>query len=193
LDVSLQGNFSQGYIFIAMYQAPGAGPYIYDKFGNLVWDGAGVVGAANAHNFHVCSYQNADHLCMFVGNQQSGYATGNDIIVDANYRIVATVQTGRGMPPADQHEYRLAQGGETALMTSYHTMAFDLSYAPYNVNNQQGWLLEGAFQEVNITTGEVLFEWFSSNHVDIRDTRIEPHSFGQSGDGFTPHTAFDYL
>ena len=191
----MQGNFSNGYIFIAPYQAPGAGPYIYDKVnGDLVWDGFGVVGGANAHNFHVCTYQNADHLCMFSGNQQPGYAVGNGIIVDTNYKVVASVQTGNSLTPADQHEFQLTPDGETALLTSYQTIPFDLSAPQYgNVTNQQGWLQQGVFQEVNVTTGEVLFEWFSSNHVDIRDSRVAPKSSDVSGDGYTPHSAWDYF
>lgn len=62
-------------------------PYIYDKFGNLVWDGYGAVGAANAHNFHVCSYQGVDHLCMMVGNQQEGSLTLVDSDVACKKRL----------------------------------------------------------------------------------------------------------
>jgi len=131
---------------------------------------------------------------MFSGNQQPGYAVGTGIIVDTNYRIVASVQTGGGLTPADQHEFRLTPGGETAMLTSYQTIPFDLSAPQYgNVTNQQGWLQQGVFQEVNVTTGEVLFEWFSSNHVDISDSRVAPHSSDVAGDGLTPHSAWDYF
>lgn len=131
---------------------------------------------------------------MFSGNQQPGYAVGNGIIVDTNYRIIASVQTGNGLTPADQHEFRLTPGGETALLTSYQTIPFDLSASQYGgVTNQQGWLQQGVFQEVNITTGEVLFEWFSSNHVDVQDSRVPPHSSDVAGDGLTPHSAWDYF
>lgn len=76
LNVTIQDGFSNGYIFMSPYSdASAPAPYIYDKFGNLVWDGYGAVGAANAHNFHVCSYQGVDHLCMMVGNQQEGLLT----------------------------------------------------------------------------------------------------------------------
>lgn len=72
MNISSYGDFSQGYIFIAPYQAPGSGPYIYDKFGNLVWDGFGAVGAANVHDFKVCTYNNSAALCAALGNQQPG-------------------------------------------------------------------------------------------------------------------------
>lgn len=113
--------------------------------------------------------------------------------MDSDYRIVASVQTGDSLTPVDMHEFTLAEDGETALVTAYSIIPVDLSYPPYNVTEQQGWLSQGVFQEINITTGQVLFEWFSSNHVDIRDTRILPHTTDVGGDGFTPRTPFDYL
>lgn len=48
------------------------------------------------------------------------------------------------------HEFWLTEGGETALVTSYNIIPFDLSYPPYNVMNQQGWLTQGVFQELRL-------------------------------------------
>lgn len=118
---------------------------------------------------------------------------GNGLIIDKDYQIVTSVQTGGNARPADQHEFILTPGGKSALLTSYLTIPYDLSGPPYNINAQQGWLSEGVFQEVNIETGDVVFEWFSANHVDVSDSMIAPHSTDVSGDGLTPHTAFDYF
>jgi hypothetical protein len=139
--VTIQNGFSHGYIFMSPYQASASGPYIYDKFGNLVWDGYGLVGAANAHNFYVCSYQGSDHLCMVVVNQEKGYGFGMGIIVDSDYRIVASVQSCNNTTPVDMHEFWLTESDETALVTSYNIVPFDLSYPPYDVMDQQGWLV----------------------------------------------------
>jgi hypothetical protein len=192
--VTIQDGFSQGLVFISPYnEASAAGPYIYDKFGNLVWDGYGITGAETTQNFHVCPYKGSDHLCMVVGNQQKGYLFGVGIIVDTDYRIVASVQTGDSLTPVDMHEFWLTEGGETAMVSSYQIIPVDLAYPPYNVMGQQGWMTQGVFQEIDIATGAVLFEWYSSNHVDIRDTRILPHTTDVGGDGYTPRTPFDYL
>lgn len=191
MNITHAGAFSQGYIFIAPYQHPGAGPYIYDKFGNLVWDGFGIVGSANVHDFKVCQYLGTPHLCITQANQQAGYAVGQDIIVDSNYRIVATVQTGRDAMPADQHEFQLIDGASpSGIMTSYRVISYDMT--SYGIDGQ-GWLLEGMFQEVDVQTGEVLFEWYSTNHVDPSMSQIKPNTTDISGDGLTPATAFDYF
>ncbi|KAF2156177.1 hypothetical protein K461DRAFT_265603 [Myriangium duriaei CBS 260.36] len=191
MNVSIQGNFSPGYVFVAPYQGTRPAPYIYDKFGNLVWDGFGVVGSSNAHNFHVCSYKGSDHLCYNQMNQALGYGIGQALIMDNNYRVVASVQTSGNVPPADMHEFQLINGGETALLSSYQVIPYDLS--AYNINSGLGWVTQGVFQEINVTTGEVLFEWFSTNHVDISETQLKPNSTDTSGNGLSAGTAFDYF
>lgn len=75
--ISDPSQFDQGYIFIGPYQAPAGGAYIYDKFGNLVWDGFGILGPTNAHDVHVCQYKGSAHLCVTAVNQQNGYGVGN--------------------------------------------------------------------------------------------------------------------
>ncbi|KAK4550572.1 hypothetical protein LTR36_000151 [Oleoguttula mirabilis] len=194
LNITQSGPFSHGYIFISPFQHPGAGAYIYDKFGNLIWDGFGVIGSANAHDFKVCQYLGSPHLCVSQMNQQNGYGMGQGLIIDSNYRVVASVQTGRDAMPADMHDFQLLDkpNGPTALLTSYRAIPYDLSAV--NITTGQGWLLEGMFQEVDVKTGDVLFEWYSSNHVDPANTQVQINNTVEfSGDGFTPSTAFDYF
>ncbi|KAI5268156.1 hypothetical protein E4T47_07852 [Aureobasidium subglaciale] len=191
LNVTLQADFTPGYVFISPYKSVKPAPYIYDKFGNLIWDGYGVAGSANAHNFRPCQYNGATHLCFNQVNQQKGYGIGQGVIVDDDYRVVATVQTGGSAQPVDMHEFQLLNEGETAIISAYQIIPFDLSY--FNITTGLGWLSEGVFQEVNVTTGEVLFEWFSTNHVDPSESQITPNTTDTGGDGFGPQTAFDYF
>ncbi|THV85390.1 hypothetical protein D6D02_08023 [Aureobasidium pullulans] len=191
LNVTLQADFTPGYVFVSPYKAIKPAPYIYDKFGNLVWDGYGVTGSANAHNFRPCEYRGQPHLCFTQVNQQNGYGIGQGVIVDSDYKVVATVQTGGNTEPADMHEFQLLNDGDTAILSAYQIVPFDLSY--FNITTGLGWLSEGVFQEVNVTTGEVLFEWFSTNHVDPSESQITPNSTDTGGDGFGPQTAFDYF
>ncbi|KAK4505016.1 hypothetical protein PRZ48_002979 [Zasmidium cellare] len=181
-----------GLIFMGPYGNgyTGAGPRIYDKQGNLVWDGYGVL-PGNAHNVHVCTYQGSPHLCMVLGSDQVGFAAGMGIIVDSNYRIVQTVQTGRGAMPVDEHEFHLVDNGTHALVTFYQTVPFDLS--PINITSGMGFLMQGGFQEIDVESGDVLFEWYSVNHVDLLDSVIQPNTSDVSGTGTTGTSGFDYF
>ncbi|KAI9833769.1 MAG: hypothetical protein M1819_003502 [Sarea resinae] len=193
LDVTLNDAdlVTPGYIFIAPYELENPGPYIYDNNGDLVWSGWGVSGAANVHGIHVCDYRGANHLCFFQGNQQKGYARGHGVIMDNHYRIVNSVQAGGGVPPSDMHEFNLANGGETALMTVYRQRQYDLS--AFGVKSGLGWIMESIFQEVNVTTSEVIFEWRSLDHVDPSDSYTLPGSTDTSGDGLGKGTPWDYF
>lgn len=62
---------------MAPYMHVAAGPYIYDKFGDLVWDGFGIIGPTNSHDFRPCQYKGEPHLCVTTVNQQLGYGVGN--------------------------------------------------------------------------------------------------------------------
>ena len=89
------------------------------------------------------------------------------------------------------HEFQLLDDGETAVLSSYNIIPYDLSV--FNITTGLGWISEGVFQEVNVTSGELIFEWHSSLHVTPSESQITPDSSDTGGDGFSPHTAFDYF
>lgn len=95
--------------------------------------------------------------------------------------------------PADQHEIQIVNGGSAALLTFYKTIPYDLS--SYGVGGQ-GWLDQSGFQEVDIASGNVLFEWYSTEHVDLSNTQIAINTTDavlDDNNGLTPHSGFDYL
>lgn len=76
--------------------------------------------------------------------------------MDNRYRIVRSVQSGGGMSAADMHEFKLINGGKTALMTIYQQRQYDMSR--WNIRTGMAWIMESIFQEVDVETSEVLFE-----------------------------------
>ena len=128
---------------------------------------------------------------MFQGNQQPGYARGHAVILNTNYEIVQTVESGNSYGPADQHEFKLTNNSETALITIYNQIPYDLSRL--GITRSQGWISDSRFQEVNITDGSVLFQWSATDHVDPFESYVGLKSSDISGDGLTPDTAWDSL
>lgn len=158
---------------------------------NLVWSGWGASGPGNVHGMHVCKYKGADHLCFFQGNQQKGYCRGHGVIMDNQYRIVQSVQAGGGMSSSDMHEFMPINDGKTALMTIYQQRQYDMS--PWNIKTGVGWIMESIFQEVEVETSKVLFEWRSLDHVHPTVSYTLPASTDTSGDGLSPHSPWDYF
>ena len=81
--------------------------------------------------------------------------------------------------------------GKSALLTTYKTTPYDLS--SFNITSGLGWLLHGGFQEVDVESGEVVFEWYALDHITVDQTQTLPGKSHVVGDGYTPMSAFDYF
>lgn len=160
-----------------------------------MWSGAANFGGIKAYNPHVCKHNSEDHICFHQGEGRLGYARGNGLILDSTYDVVRMVRPGGSLSGiADMHEYRLADDGRTALMTIYQTIPYDLS--PFGITDGFGWIVEAVFQEVNVETGEVVFEWRSCDHRETspyEGRKILPGNTLVGGFGVHPITPWDYF
>ncbi|KOC09279.1 hypothetical protein AFLA70_39g003881 [Aspergillus flavus AF70] len=192
MEISLKNDslITPGYIFMAPYQTELPGPYIYDTDGNLVWTGADGSTTELFHDLQVCPYEGSDHLCYFQGNQIEGYARGRNIILNKDYAQAATVQSGDGLTLSDMHELDIIDN-TSVLIAIYQPRRYNLT--AYNVSADNGWVMDGVFQEINITSGKVLFEWRSLDHVGISETYTPIRLNTVVGDGLSNATAWDYF
>ncbi|KAK4569424.1 hypothetical protein LTR86_003187 [Recurvomyces mirabilis] len=116
--------------------------------------------------------------------------------MDHNYRVVKTVDSSGAGASADMHEFKMTPyaNGTTVLMTVYQPRQYDLTINPrFNVERGMGWIVEGVFQEVEIETGKVLFEWRSLDHVDPSLSWTMPGTTDTSGDGLHEESPWDYF
>ncbi|KAI5359650.1 Putative arylsulfotransferase [Septoria linicola] len=185
-----------GLIFFAPYRNVDPGPYIYDNFGQLVWSGAGELGPMTAHTPRVCQYKGTDHLCFFTGEQHQGFARGHGVIMDKHYRVVKQIDSSGAGASSDMHEFKVAphSDGTTVLMTVYQPRQYDLTVNPrFNIQHGMGWVVEGVFQEIDIETGKVVFEWRSLDHVDPSEAWTLPGTTDTSGTGLHEQEPWDYF
>jgi len=184
-----EDGVTPGYIFMAPYQSPQQSATIYEQDGTPVWFGWGVTGGAGVHDFKVCQYNGSDHLCYFEGYQYLGFARGQDVILDTNLRPVKTVTAMNGMGAIDQHEFKVVN--DSALTTIYHPMPYDLS--AFNITDGQGWIQNGVFQDHNLTTGELNFEWSAIEHVALSESYVDANQSEVAGSGFSALSPWDYF
>ncbi|KAJ9658263.1 hypothetical protein H2198_003836 [Neophaeococcomyces mojaviensis] len=191
LSVNISENgVTPGYIFMAPYQSLQNTAAIYDIDGTLVWYGYGVTGTGgNIHDFRVCSYNGTDHLCFFNGEQYSGYSRGQAVIMDTHLRQVRTVTSQNGLSAIDQHEFNIIN--DTAITVIYHPERYDLS--AFNVTAGEGWIQNSIFQDTNLTTGELVFEWSAVEHVAISEGYVSPNQSEVAGTGFDARSPWDYF
>jgi hypothetical protein len=172
-----------GYVFvapkIASTTAP-QGPEIIDDQGRPVWFKP-LTNGDQAADFRVQRYRGEPVLTWSEGQGLGGVQTTPtvDYVLDASYRVVATVRAGNGYN-ADSHEFRLTPYG-TALITVYNPVPYDLS--PYG-GPKDGTVVDGIAQEIDVATGRVVFEWHSLDHVGIDESH---------GTVPTTNTPYDYF
>jgi hypothetical protein len=158
-----------GDIFVAPYAGPGqAGPMILEPSGGLLWFKP-LPAYTEATNLQVQEYEGKPVLTWWQGNiTVHGFGLGEDVIADDTYTDIAHVRAGNGHQ-ADLHEFELTPQG-TALITAYDPILCDLSSVG---GPAYGGVTDSLFQEIDIKTGLVMYEWTSIDHVAL-DESYEP-------------------
>ncbi|HEY1793997.1 MAG TPA: arylsulfotransferase family protein [Opitutaceae bacterium] len=85
-------------------------------------------------------------------------------ILDNTYSVVAKVMASNYN--ADQHEFQLTPQN-SALLVIYNSIQADLSSVG---GSTTGWVTEGVVQEIDIASGDVLFEWHSLPNVALSES-----------------------
>jgi hypothetical protein len=149
------GPTAPGLVFVAPKLGPGTlGPLIVDDTGEPVWVRS--AGALVACDLRVQQYRGSSVLTWWEGKSSNGYGQGSFVIADHSYAEVTRVRAGHG-DAADLHEMVITPAG-TALIGAYVPVADGRGATAQR-------LLESVVQEVDIATGDVLFEWHSRDHV----------------------------
>jgi hypothetical protein len=159
-----------GDVFVAPYGGPGQpGPMILDPSGGLLWFKP-LPRYTSATNLKVQEYAGRAVLTWWQGRiSVHGFGTGEDVIADSGYADIAHVRAGNGHS-ADLHEFQLTPQG-TALITSYFPVLCDLSSVG---GSSYAGLTDGVFQEIDVRTGLVMYEWTSLDHVAMSESYASP-------------------
>jgi hypothetical protein len=166
---------AQGDLFIATKNGLGErypaqdGPMILDGEGRPVWFRPVLEESHDAMDFKVQRYRGEPVLTGWQG-VHGGWGNGEYLIFDRSYREVARVRAGNGLA-GDHHEFLVTER-DTALFTIYRGVPMDLSAAG---GPKQVTVMDGIVQEVDIETGEVLFEWHSLEHVGFEESTTGPN------------------
>jgi hypothetical protein len=174
------------------YSLPKPGPMILDRRGELVW----------AHHFEnkfggqaydlmVQNYKGQDYLTFWLGDDRvRGHGSGSYYLLDSSYNIFKKIGGANGLS-ADLHEFLILPEG-TALMTVYEIVPGDVStlrsFDPNKPEDKDpNYVWDCAFQEVDIDTGKLIFQWRASDHYNITET------YRGIGPGGTKNDPFDWF
>jgi Arylsulfotransferase (ASST) len=162
VNVRASDGVAPGYVFVGPKKGEGQdGPMIVDDEGRLVWF---------AKDRYVCdfkaqTYRGEPVLTWWQGGIVAGHGVGEYVIFDSSYREVRRVTAGNGYR-GDLHEFSITPR-DTALVTIYAETKTDLSMVG---GPKDGPVWNGIAQEIDLETGEVLFEWRSLDHVGVEES-----------------------
>jgi hypothetical protein len=176
-----------GYIFLTPASGTGLwGPLMVDEKGSPIWFKKVPDPATVAIDFKTQQYRNKPVLTWWEGTiggtGGQGVGQGEFVIADTSYREITRVRAA-GSEQADQHDFVVTPRG-TALFWVYDPVPFDLTALG---GPKDGVLHDGVIQEVDIKTGQKVFEWRARDHV-TPDESYAPLPQGESA-----HLPYDYF
>lgn len=90
--------------------------------------------------------------------------------LDKHYEEHISISAGDGIR-GDLHAFTLTDN-DTAIFTGYKIVPHDLTSVG---RDKESWIWESLFQELDIVSGKVLFEWRASDHFDFNDVYVNPN------------------
>src|SRR5829696_2007346 len=172
VEVTTQAHdTAPGYIFVAPEEgdARQGGSMIFDDRGEVVWFRPLQGRYGRAHDLKVQRYRGKSVLTWMDGVNEY-------VIFDHSYREIARLSAGNGYY-GDHHEF-LISPQDTALILIYNAVPWDLSSIG-GLKNDRVWQV--VIQELDIESGEVLFEWHSIEHVGLDETYATVSQDGRPG------------
>jgi Arylsulfotransferase (ASST) len=137
------------------------GSLIVDNLGSPVWYQPAPPGKS-VSDLNLQLYQGQPVLTWWEGSviAPPGFGRGEHVIMDSQYRELHRIQAGNGQQ-ADLHELVLTPQG-TALLTAFQPVAADLSAQG---GSAKGMIFDCLVQEIELSSGRVILEWHSRDHV----------------------------
>ncbi|RFU31497.1 hypothetical protein B7463_g4795, partial [Scytalidium lignicola] len=164
------------------------GPVILDAKGNLIWLGHDKF--EQTLNLNVQKYKGQDYLTFWTKNKKTSHSKHfkkSYVMLNSSYEVAYTVRPhGKGLK-GDSHEFRITPQG-TALITIYHKHKADCTDLGLG---KSCWIQDGLFQEIDIETGDLIYEWRATDHIRMTDVFSSPSM--KDGHGKSKDDAFDFF
>jgi Arylsulfotransferase (ASST) len=139
------------------------GPIILSPQGQLIWFSP-IPGGRFACDVEVQRYEGQSVLTYWQG-YGGALPAGQDVIVNHFYQTIAVVHAGTGYL-TDTHEFTITPQG-TALISAYQIIPANLTSVG---GPAKGKLVDSTIQEIDIATGQVLWQWQAYGHVPLTDS-----------------------
>ncbi|KAF2765508.1 hypothetical protein EJ03DRAFT_330895 [Teratosphaeria nubilosa] len=139
-------------------------PYILDPSGALIWTPKERFG--QVYNIQVQHYKGEPYVCFWGGDDSiGGHGEGQIYMYDQHYDLKKTVKGANGFA-LDLHSFAITRN-DTAVFTGYDIIEKELKFGR---TVRTGYIWDSLFQELDLETNEIVFQWRASDHMKIDDT-----------------------
>lgn len=156
------------------HSVPYNGPAITNGAGELVWTEKKY---GTVDNLQIQTYKGQRYLTFWAGTHTPNDWPGKYYLLDSSYEVKHIISPV-GFKYGDLHDFKILEGG-TALLTIDEDFRGDLSALDGPKN---GWLRDSGFQEIDLETRELIFEWRASEHYTPSETFRPLKGYGKSQD-----------
>ena len=127
-------------------------------------------------NQNTCDFRLAEHessyalssIFMSAGEKRKGQG----IIMDSSYAIIKNVSTPKLVNNFNMHEFNLIHGGKSVLFIMNQQEYIELDQE-LGSDRETGWIFNMGFREVDVETGETLFEWWAYPEVRPQESKVD--------------------
>ncbi|KAI3391122.1 hypothetical protein diail_7931 [Diaporthe ilicicola] len=184
---------SQEYVFFGWrgHEVEEPGAVILDNKGELVWRQTG--SDIDQNDVRPQMYRGERFLTFQMDGPNGNKSQGYWYMMDQSYTIRHRVRP-HGFPHSDMHEFQITRDNTAVVITT--------AAIPYDLRSvggpEHGWLENCYFQELDIDTGELLFQWSSVDHftpnmtMEPQDNCMIDPKARFAGCGDEKESAFDY-
>ena len=134
-----------------------------------MWSGACNFNNRVAFDFKVADFDDEKTKCLSMNIQRQPSISGQigaGLVLHNNYELKHTILIEPDFDWLDQHEFNVIQRGKRALTVIHGRVHFsgqDLGFS------EKLWLDGDGFQELDIETGDRVFEWMALDHVFLSE------------------------
>lgn len=157
------------------------GPSIYDARGGLVWT---TEDYGTVLNMRLQKYKDEKYLTFWAGKKAGTMGQGSYYMLDSSYNVSKKLDAVGENYHGDLHEFKITDEN-TALITVYTAKQVDLTDLGH-WRGKNGWVVDSMFQEIDLETNELLFEWSASEHFPPAESYMT-NPFA----GYSESTPFD--
>lgn len=95
------------------------------------------------------------------------------MILNNSFDVIAEIHVPRTMSYLNMHELKILDDGKKALYITPRTEVVDFEAQGLDLETEVGFLSDQGFHERDLTTGEVLFEWWAADHLPLNESSGE--------------------